>query len=697
MTRSAVLTVSVDETAATVRIPVAVRGQLGVEDGDTLEIERGAKRRAVTTVEGDRSLNAEQIVLPTNTAAQLDVTGGESVTVSSANVSVAASVTVAPVPRLSIRGGEAMIRETIGRTTVVAGETMPASVFDGALEVPIRVVETTPAGPVFVSESTELRLEDGPAPIQGNDMVSPLPPAAVGGYESTRKALREAVASALTRDDSDGEPPISRAGFVLAGPHGIGKTHLLRHAAWQANATIARVGPQAVLGDGHDDVANTLHSVATTAQGSGYGIVNLDKFDVVLSNADEATVAVLRDWLERLRTVSGVTAVAEVTDRSALPVDFRQGGLLSKCITVPEPNREDRTAVLTTLAERSRTDEAIDLRTIGNRALGYVAADLVALWLTAAESAMARGDGTSHPVVTQSDLTAALERTDPSGIDSTDESTPDTTFDDIGGLAEAKQQLRRAIEWPLTSPELFEATGIHPPSGVLLYGPPGTGKTMLARAVAATSDANFISVNGPEIMNRYVGESERAVRQIFDRARANAPAVVFFDEIDAIGAARTDDEASRTTERVVSQLLTELDGLRPRNGVTVVGATNRPARLDDALLRPGRFDRVVEVPMPDVDAREQIFRVHLDPDVAGRLDVRALAERTDGYTGSDISAVVQEAGLLAIERALDARRPPTDGQAVRISSADFERALERISPSLSPEAQQRYVSLEIRD
>lgn len=695
MTRSAVLTVSVDETVSTARLPVAVRRQLGVKDGETLEIKRGADRSAVTTVQGDESLEPEHIALPTNTAAQLNVTGGESVTVSSANASVAASVTVAPVPRLSIRGGEGMVREAIGRVTVVAGETVPVSVFDGALEIPIRVVETTPGGPVFVSESTELRLEDGPAPIQGSDTVSPLPPAAVGGYGSTRETLREAVASVLTRDDSNGEPPVSRAGFVLAGPHGIGKTHLLRHAAWQTNATIARIGPQAVLGNRYDDAADHLHSVTTTAQESGYGIVTLDKFDVVLSNADEATVAVLRDWLEQLRTVSGVTAVAEVTDRSALPVDFRQGDLLSKCITVPEPNREDRTAVLATLAERSHVADGVDLRTIGNRALGYVAADLVALWLTAAESAAARADDASHPVVTQSDLTAALERTTPSGIDSLDETTPDITFDDIGGLDEAKQQLRRAIEWPLTSPELFEATGIDPPSGVLLYGPPGTGKTMLARAVAATSDANFITVNGPEIMNRYVGESERAVRQIFDRARANAPAVVFFDEIDAVGAARTDDEASGATERVVSQLLTELDGLRPRNGVTVIGATNRPTRLDDALLRPGRFDRVVEVSMPDVTAREQIFRAHLDSDVAGRLDVRTLAERTDGYTGSDIAAVVQEAGLLAIERSLDTDRSATDGQAVHISPADFERALERISPSLSPEAQRRYASLEI--
>jgi transitional endoplasmic reticulum ATPase len=306
--------------------------------------------------------------------------------------------------------------------------------------------------------------------------------------------------------------------------------------------------------------------------------------------------------------------------------------------------------------------------------------------------------------VTAADFATALAEASPSGMREATVEVPSVSFDDVGGLAEAKRELVRAVEWPLRHPELFERLGVTPPQGVLLYGPPGTGKTLLARAVASATDANFLSVKGPELLDKYVGESERAVREVFERARENAPAVVFFDEVDAVSSERGDD--SGAAERVVSQLLTELDGLERLEGVTVVGATNRPDRIDPALLRPGRFERIVSVPVPDEHAREAILRVHtrsmpLDDDV----DVASLARRTDGYTGSDIEALVREAGMLAMEAALAGTDPVGDGQRgddgtggtvspdglpdVRVGQPEFDAALEASRPSLSAD-QRRY-------
>jgi transitional endoplasmic reticulum ATPase len=293
------------------------------------------------------------------------------------------------------------------------------------------------------------------------------------------------------------------------------------------------------------------------------------------------------------------------------------------------------------------------------------------------------------PRVRMVDFRTALEEVEPSAMRDAAVEVPDVTWDDVGGLAAAKRELVRSVEWPLTHPELFAGAGISPPQGILLYGPPGTGKTLLARAVANATDANFISVKGPELLNKYVGESERAVREVFERARQNAPAVVFFDEIDAVSPERSDDD-SGAPERVVSQLLTELDGIEGLESVTVIGATNRPDRIDAALLRPGRLERIVEVPLPDESARESIFRVHTRSMPLRGIDPVDLAARTEGYSGSDIEAVVREAGMLAVEDALG-RDGAADG--IVVTADHFDRALAASEPSITPEQRDYYRDL----
>ncbi len=343
------------------------------------------------------------------------------------------------------------------------------------------------------------------------------------------------------------------------------------------------------------------------------------------------------------------------------------------------------------------------LEEIAEKTHGYTGADLAALAKEAAMIALRRylpdikelGD---EPLskeflekmkVTKEDFEKALLRVEPSGMREVMVEVPKVRWEDIGGLEEVKEALKEAVEWPMKYPKLFKEAGIEPPKGVLLYGPPGTGKTLLAKAVANESNANFIPVRGPEILSKWVGESEKAIRKIFHRARLVAPSVIFFDEIDAIAPARGTD-VNRVTERIVAQLLTEMDGIAALKDVVIIAATNRPDLLDPALLRPGRFDRIIYVPPPDKKAREEIFRVHTrDMKLCEDVDIGKLAEMTEGYTGADIEAVCREAGMNAIRRAVKEGRESIGC----VSMEDFQKALEKVKPSLTKEMIKEYERL----
>ncbi|MEM0203598.1 MAG: CDC48 family AAA ATPase [Archaeoglobaceae archaeon] len=350
------------------------------------------------------------------------------------------------------------------------------------------------------------------------------------------------------------------------------------------------------------------------------------------------------------------------------------------------------------------------LEDLANRTNGFVGADLAALAKEAAMHAlrdrMEKGEidveaeeipaeVLSKLVVTKKDFDEALKFIEPSAMREVLVEVPKVRWDDIGGLESAKQELREAIEWPLKFPDLFRATNIKPPKGILLYGPPGTGKTLLAKAVANESNANFISVKGPELLSKWVGESEKHVREMFRKARQVAPAIIFFDEIDSLAPRRGGIGDSHVTERVVSQLLTELDGLEELRDVVVIAATNRPDLIDPALLRPGRIERHIYIPPPDKEARKEIFKIHLrGKPLSEDVSVEELAEKTEGYSGADIEAVCREAGMLAIREAVAQIRDPKEAkevaQKVKITKKHFEEALRKVKPSLTREDLRRF-------
>jgi len=687
-------TVTVGASERPIGLSPDVSSSVGVGAGDAVRVLDGAGGSTVRRAEVNDTLEVGTVRLSADLTGRLETEAGDAVLLEPTSPVTAEVVELAPVPALSIAGGEERVRGALGRRPISTGDELEVSFFDESLTVPIRVTETRPSGLVTVGADTTLALSDGPTPARSNRRVQPVAAELVGGYCETVEELDAAVVGPLLYEERvRALDRTNRTGVLLVGPSGVGKTHLLGHAAWRASATVHSMDAR-LLSEDADAVRNRLHEAAAAVSGDSPGIVHIDRLDAFLADSENSPgAACLRQWLGTYSDDPGVMIVGEARGQSEIPTSFLRGEFLSRTIRVGQPTDDDRAAILSVLMRDTPVAPSVDVDAIGRRAFGYVAADLLALRSRAVEAAVDRGDG-RQPMVTETDLRTALEGTDPHAMSGTDRQIPSTSFDDIGGLETAKRALRRAIEWPVRFPSLFDELSIKPIGGLLLYGPPGTGKTMLARAVASTTDANFVPVSGPELMNKYVGESERAVRMVFERARASAPTVVFLDEVDGLGPTRAVDGDGSAPERVVSQLLTEMDGLRGDENVTVIGATNRPDRLDDALLRPGRFDRFLEVPIPDATERAEIFGVHTRDRPVENPDYEALAARTEGYTGSDIAAVVREAGLLALEEHIggSAADAGPDREAL-IRHQHLDRALELVDPSVSEEERAYYESI----
>ncbi len=374
---------------------------------------------------------------------------------------------------------------------------------------------------------------------------------------------------------------------------------------------------------------------------------------------------------------------------------LRRPGRFDREIRIGVPDRNGRKEILQIHTRRMPLAENVDLDELANITHGFTGADLAALSREAAMSALRRflpkmdlekdvipAEVLEQLKVTREDFMNALRVVQPSALREVILEIPNVKWEDVGNLEKVKQELREAVEWPLKYPDVFKKLGIKPPRGILLYGPPGTGKTLLAKAVANESEANFISVKGPEVLSKWVGESEKAVREIFSRAREASPCIIFFDELDAIAPRRGLHTDAGVTDRIVNQLLTEMDGIQILKDVVVIGATNRPDILDPALLRPGRFDRVIFVPPPDLEGRYQILQIHTrDIPLADDVDLRRLAEITEGYTGADLEAVCREAALNAARENIDIDK---------VYMRHFMAALEKVKPSIAPEQKREY-------
>ncbi|MGZ0745931.1 AAA family ATPase [Haloparvum sp. AD34] len=519
----------------------------------------------------------------------------------------------------------------------------------------------------------------------------------IGGLDDELDVVRETIALPLSEPEVFSrlgvEPP---KGVLLYGPPGTGKTLIARAVANEVDATFITVDGPEITSKYKGESEERLREIFEHAAEEAPSIVFFDEIDSIAGERDDGgdlenrVVGQLLSLMDGLDARGDVIVIGATNRVDTLDPALRRGGRFDREIEIGVPGEDGRRQILDVHTRRMPLADDVDLDRLAARTHGFVGADLESLTQEAAMKALRRAredDGDLTAVtVTRDDFEHAIAVVEPSAMREHVAETTSTTFEEVGGLDDAKHKLQRAVSWPLSYGPLFEAANADPPTGILLHGPPGTGKTLLARAIAGESDVNFIKVAGPELLDRYVGESEKAVREVFERARQAAPTIVFLDEIDAIATERGTGGGgeSGVGERVVSQLLTELDRVADNPNVVVLAATNRRNALDPALLRPGRLETHVEVPNPDVDARRAILGVHTEgKPLADDVDLDEIAEATRGYSGAELRAVCREAALVAIQAVADeyGDEAVEHGDAVEITAADFETALDSVNAS----------------
>ncbi|MFD1587578.1 CDC48 family AAA ATPase [Halorientalis brevis] len=679
------------------RLPEAARNRLGILSGDPV-IVQGSRETVVKMwpmADGD----SDVVKIDADTRANAGVNIGDTVTVSTTTVADASLVSVRPTSQLP------------------DGDDVESTVKSGLLDRPIREGErvhvdglgvvvvslTDPDGPVRVTEETDLTVHDGIDLDLGAGQQSPPAQSAdseggesrdatdlgvtyedIGGLDDELEQVREMIELPLSDPDLFRrlgiDPP---KGVLLYGPPGTGKTLIARAVANEVDAHFQTISGPEIVSKYKGESEEKLREAFQEAEANAPSILFVDEIDSIAGTRDEdadmenRVVAQLLTLLDGLEERGRVIVIGATNRVDAIDPALRRGGRFDREIEIGVPGEHGRREILDVHTRGMPLDDDVDLDWLAGRTHGFVGADVGSLVTEAAMVALRRTR--EEPVVARADFETALAAVDPSAMREYVAETPDVGFDDVGGLTEAKTRLEEAVEWPLSYRALFEATHTDPPSGVLLHGPPGTGKTLLARALAGESDVNFIHVAGPELLDKYVGESEKAVREVFERARQAAPSIVFFDEIDAIAGRR--GEGNEATERVVSQLLTELDGLAENPNLVVLAATNRRDSLDPALLRPGRLEAHIEVPNPDEGARRAILGVHTrEKPLGDAVDLDDLAAETAGRSGADLEALVREASMLAIREFAAEHGPDvaTDrADEVVIRREHFDAALER--------------------
>jgi transitional endoplasmic reticulum ATPase len=529
-----------------------------------------------------------------------------------------------------------------------------------------------PAVAVIITYSTKIEIREKPIEAE-EKRISRVTYEDIGGLKQEVQKIREMIELPLKHPEIFERLGVEAPkGVLLHGPPGTGKTLLAKAVANETDANFLSIGGPEIMSKYYGESEERLREIFKEAEEDAPSIIFIDELDSIAPKREEVTgeverrvVAQLLALMDGLKPRGEVVVIGATNRPNAVDIALRRPGRFDREIELKVPNKNARLEILQIHTRGMPLAEDVNLKKIADISHGFVGADIESLTKEAAMRALRRVlpemdlDVESIPIeildklqVTQADFMEALMETEPSAMREVLVEVPDIGWEHVGGLEDVKQKLREAVEWPLKYPDLFSHMDAQSPKGILLYGPPGCGKTLLAKAVANESEANFISVKGPEFLSKWVGESEKAVRETFRKARQAAPCIVFFDEIDAIAPVRGRDYGSRATERVISQILTEIDGLEELRGVVVIAATNRPDIVDPALLRPGRFDRLMNIPPPDMKAREEIFKIHTKKKPLEEISLKELAERTEGYTGADIAAICNEAVMIAIREYL---------------------------------------------
>ncbi|MCS7126284.1 MAG: CDC48 family AAA ATPase [Aigarchaeota archaeon] len=683
------------------RIDREVGASAGFQTGDMVEI-RGKKLAAATLWLGYLEDEKDVIRIDGYIRSNAGVALNDWVTIRKADVKEAQLVVLAPV-NTTIKSDEnfnRLIKSRLIEYPLVQKNMVPVLFFGNLFT--FAVIQTRPSGVVKITPKTKLVIHS--KVVQEKAFRTSVTYEDIGGLQEQIQRIREMIELPLRYPELFQklgiEPP---KGVLLYGPPGCGKTLLAKAVATEAEANFILINGPEIMNKYYGETEARLREIFRKAEEEAPSIIFIDEIDAIAPKRSEVTgevekrvVSQLLTLMDGLETRGQVIVIGATNRPNAVDPALRRPGRFDREIEIGIPDKNGRREILQIHTRGMPLAEDVKIDKLAEMTRGYTGADLAALCREAAMKSIRRilpsidfNEERISPeildslMVTMKDFLDAFKEVTPTALREVEVEIPNVRWEDVGGLEDIKQRLVEAVEWPLKYPEKFEKFGIKPPRGILLYGPPGCGKTLLAKAVATESEANFISVKGPEIFSKWVGESEKAIREIFRKAKQASPCIIFFDEIESI-IPRKDlvDDSSGVTNRVSSQLLSEMDGVEELADVIVVGATNRPNLIDPAVLRPGRLDRLIYVPPPDEKARYSILKIYTSKmPLASDVNLKEMAARTEGYSGADLESLCREAALNALRKNIEAEY---------VSREDFEEALRIVKPSISPQMVREY-------
>jgi len=723
-----------DVNRGVVRIDSQYMHELGVKPGDIIEIE--GERKTVCIV--DRAYPADigsNIIRMDGLIRRNAKTGlGELIKVRKADVKEGKRVVIAPARKgIMIRASPDIFRQSLVGRAVIKGDIIsltsgmrrrsmmqgpfedifrmleePDVVGFGLGDIKFLIVETLPKQAVIITELTEV-IFNPEAVEMVEEKIPEVTYEDIGGLHEELTKIREMVELPLKHPEIFERLGIEAPkGVLLHGPPGTGKTLLAKAVANETNSHFILINGPEIMSKYYGQSEQNLRKKFEDAEKEAPSIIFIDEIDAIASKREEShgeverrVVAQLLALMDGLKSRGKVVVIAATNVPNLLDPALRRPGRFDREVEIGVPSKDGRLDILKIHTRNMPLAKNVNLKELAAVTHGFVGADLSALCKEAAMIVLRRilpdlklkeeepipKEILEQLYVTHQDFKDALKVVRPSAMREVLVEVPNVKWVDIGGLEDVKQELIEAVEWPIKYPESFKRLGVRAPRGILLYGAPGTGKTMLAKAVANESEANFILVKGPELLSKWVGESEKAVREVFKKARQTSPTIIFFDEIDSLAPKRGASLDNAVTERVVNQLLTEMDGLEDLYDVVIIAATNRPDMVDPGLLRPGRFDRLILTPVPDKRTRLEIFKVHTKNMPLENVNIDELVEKTEGYVGADIESICREAAILALREDINAKK---------VTLEHFEKSLEKVKPSITPDIEKAYEELDER-
>jgi transitional endoplasmic reticulum ATPase len=678
-----------------------VAERMGLTAGDAILIEgkRGTAAKFWPGYPEDRGLSIIRVdgTIRRNAGVGID----DKVKIKKIEAKPAERVALAPTEELRIVGGEGYLPHVLDGRVITQGDVIDLNIMGRRVDLIVK--SFTPRSEVAIIQSTtEVALSEKPAEEQ-DYTIPKISYEDIGGLEDQIKQVREMIELPLKHPELFERVGVEAPkGVLLHGPPGTGKTLIAKAVASESEANFFNLSGPEIMSKYYGQSEENLRQIFNEATENAPSIIFIDELDSIAPKREEThgdverrVVAQLLALMDGLKERGKVVVIGATNRVNDIDPALRRPGRFDREIEIGIPDKKGRREILTIHTRGMPLGDDVDLDKFADITHGYSGADLAALCKEGAMRALRKvlpkidldvgaipAEILDSIVITEGELYDAFKAMGPSALREVVIENPNVHWEDIGGLEEAKSSLKETVEWPMKYAKIFHHMGAKPSKGVMLFGPPGTGKTLLAKAVATESEANFISVKGPEFISKWVGESEKAVRETFRKARQAAPCIIFFDEIDAIAPRRGGDFGdSHVTERVISQILTELDGLEGLRDVTVIAATNRPDMIDSALMRPGRFDRLIQIPTPDLEARKQIFAIHArGKPLADDVSLDDLAERTEGYTGADIAAICNEAVMSSIREYISTGGKDEDLKKLKLEPRHFNEAMLKVKP-----------------